>query len=348
MTQETGRLAECVEVESVSADIAIPLLRNYGLLLPTYSVKSDRLRKVVRVPVVEGSTSQAVEILRKLGISSAPCVDFFKARSRGVRFIDLLRGILPEDVLRRIPRSYQLVGSIAIIHLPEDLLSYGPLVGEAIAKVSSGVRTVYTSTATEGEFRVRRLIKIWGEDVPETVHTEYGVKMCVDVKRVYFNPSLSYEHWRVSEEVKDGERVLDLFSGIGPYSLHIASKRSATCFAVDSNPWAIVYLAKSISLNKLKGRVVPVLSKVEEFLELVSERTFSRVIVDLPHRSLEYLSDVLNVLSCGGVGHVYAVGGEEPPKLEPLKNAYLAEVRRVLEYAPRKYIYGLKIVKTCS
>ncbi|MEM0065645.1 MAG: class I SAM-dependent methyltransferase family protein [Sulfolobales archaeon] len=348
MVQEASRLAECVEVESVSADKAISLLRSFGLLLPNHSVKSDRLRRVVRVPVVEGSTSQAVEILRNRGIFSVPCVDLFKTGSRGVRFIDLLRGLLPEDVLRRVPRSYQLIGSIAIIHLPEDLLSYGSLVGEAIARVSPGVKTVYTSTATEGEFRVKRLVKIWGEDLSETVHTEYGIKLCVDVKKVYFNPSLSYEHWRVSEEVRDGEKVLDLFSGIGPYSLHIASKRSATCFAVDSNPWAIVYLAKSISLNKLKGRVVPVLSKVEEFLELVSERPFSRVIIDLPHRSLEYLSDVLNVLSCGGVGHVYAVSGEEPPELKPLKSAYLAEVRKVLEYAPRKYIYGLKIVKTCS
>ncbi|MEM4593190.1 MAG: hypothetical protein QW196_07300, partial [Sulfolobales archaeon] len=100
MVQEASRLAECVEVESVSADKAISLLRSFGLLLPNHSVKSDRLRRVVRVPVVEGSTSQAVEILRNRGIFSVPCVDLFKAGSRGVRFIDLLRGLLPEDVLR--------------------------------------------------------------------------------------------------------------------------------------------------------------------------------------------------------------------------------------------------------
>ncbi|MEM2007088.1 MAG: class I SAM-dependent methyltransferase family protein [Sulfolobales archaeon] len=348
MVEEVIRLAECVEVESVSAERAIALLRSHGLLLPSHLAKSDRLRKVVRVPVVDGTTLLASDVLREYGISSIPCVDVFKAGFRRVRFTDLLRSVLPDEVLRKVPRSYQLVGSIAIIHLPEDLLSYGSIVGEAIARVSPGVKAVYTSIATEGEFRVRRLARIWGEDVSETVHTEYGIKLCIDIKKVYFNPTLSYEHWRVSEEVRDGERVLDLFSGVGPYSLHIASKRNATCFAVDSNPWAIVYLVKSIRLNKLRGRVVPVLSRVEEFLELASEEAFSRVIIDLPHKSLEYLCDVLRILSCGGVGHVYAVSRDGPPELKPLKSAYITEVRKVLEYAPRKYIYGLKLVKTCG
>lgn len=348
MIGEINKLAECVEIESVNAEEAISALKNLGLLLPNSPAKSDRMRRVVRVPVLDGSSLVAVELLEKYGISSRPCVDVFKVRARRVRFVDLLHGVLPGDVLRRVPKSYQLVGSVAIIHLPEDLLDYGSTIGEAIARVSAGVRAVYSSTSTEGEFRVRKLEKIWGEDVTETVHTEYGIRICVDVRKVYFNPTLSYEHWRVSEEVKDDERVLDLFSGVGPYSLHIASKRVTTCFAVDSNPWAVVYLVKSMGLNKLRGRIVPVLSRVEEFLELAGENIFSRVIIDLPHKSLEYLRKVVGVLSCGGVAHVYAVSGERPPLFDPPKNTDVVETRRVLEYAPRKYIYGLKIVKTCS
>lgn len=345
---EVKRLAECVEVESEHAERAISILRGSGLILPHSPAKSDRGRGVVRIPVVDGSSSAVVELLREREIPSSPCVDVFRVSSRGIRFIDLLRGILPDDALSRVPKSYQLVGDIAIIHLPEDLLDYGPIVGEAIARVSTGVRAVYSSIATEGEFRVRRLTRIWGEDVTETVHTEYGVKICLDLRKVYFNPTLSYEHWRVSEEVGDGERVLDLFSGVGPYSLHIASKMRATCFAVDSNPWAIVYLVKSMVLNRLRGRIVPVLSRAEEFLELVGEGSFDRAIVDLPHRSLEYLGEVVRVLSCGGVAHVYALGGDHPPVPRLPEGSRILETRRALEYAPRRYVYGLKMAKVCG
>jgi len=340
-------VAQCVEVETQHAERAISALRSLGLLLPNSKAKSYRCRGVVRLPVIGGLSRKAVDALGELGISATECVDEFEVGSRGLRYVDLLRGVIPEEALRRLPKSYQLVGDVAIVHLPEDLLIYGRVIGEAIARISKGVRAVYSSSATEGEFRVRRLIRLWGEDVGETVHVEYGVKIVVDVGRVYFNPTLSYEHWRVSEEVGDGERVLDLFSGVGPYSLHIASKRRATCFAVDSNPWAAIYLAKSIAMNKLLGKVVVVVSRVDDFLEEISSDRFTRVIVDLPHRSLEYLEKAVAALTCGGYAHIYALGGEEPPIRNLEGYMRLVETRRVLEYAPRKYIYGLKIVKKC-
>lgn len=345
---EAGRLTECVEVEKFYAEKALNMLRSLGILLPNAAAKIDRVSEVVRIPIHSSFSKTAVDLLKNGGIPSKPCVDVFKVSSRGMKFTDFLRGVLPGDVLERVPRSYQHIGCIAIIHLPEDLVGYGSVVGEAIARVSPNVRAVYTSLTTEGEFRVRRLRKIWGEDVTETIHVEYGVKIALDVEKVYFNPTLSYEHWRVSEEVGDSEVVLDLFSGVGPYSLHIALKRSATCFAVDSNPWASIYLAKSIGLNKLKGRIVPVFSRVEDFLDLAEENYFNRAIVDLPHRSFEYLDSVLRVVSCRGTIHLYSIGGEElhTPRLP--EGVKLLEVRRVLEYAPHKYIYGLKISKTCS
>ncbi len=344
MLPETSVVAECVEVERVFAKRVIEVLRGSGLLLPRSRAKSNRVRGTVRIPVAAGSA--AAELLETLGIPSELCADTFEVGSRGLRLVDLLRGSLPDEALSRVPRSYQVVGNIALVHLPEDLLEHGPAIGEAIARVSAGVRAVYSSTSTEGEFRVRRLVRLWGEDATETVHTEHGVRIALDIGKVYFNPTLSYEHWRVSEEVVDGERVLDLFSGVGPFSLHIASKREATCFAVDSNPWAVVYMLRSIALNRLRGRIVPVLSSVEEFLEAVGEGSFTRAIVDLPHRSLEYVDSVLGKLVCGGVVHVYALGGEEPPTVA-VGGARLVETRRVLDYAPRKYVYGLKLVRVC-
>jgi tRNA (guanine37-N1)-methyltransferase len=337
----------CVEVPSSIAEDAIRVLRSKGLLARGAKASKVEGSRRVRIPVPEGLVDDAVATLEALGIEVVRCRDIFKLGSRGVRYVDLLRGKVPEEVLTALPRSYQIVGDLALIHLPEEILPYGMVIGEALARVAR-VRAVYAVSVTEGEFRVRRVLKLWGEGGTETVHREYGVRIYVDISKSYFNPTLSYEHWRVSEEVRDGERVLDLFSGVGGFSLHIAFRRHTTCVAVDSNPYAIVALVRSTTLNKLRGRIVPVVSRVEELGELLPRESFTRAIVDLPHRSLDYLELAASFVERRGYIHLYVVGGEDPSEIvsrvgrAPYR---LVELRRVLDYAPRKYVYGVKLVK---
>lgn len=337
----------CVEVRSSDAEEAIKALRRGGLLAEGARASKVEGGRKVRIPVAGDLVDTALAALRALGIEAEKCKDTFKLGSRGVRYIDLLRGKVPEEVLAVIPRSYQVVGDIALVHLPEEALPYGEVIGEALATVAK-VRAVYAVSVTEGEFRVRRVSKLWGVGGTETVHTEYGVRIYVDVSKSYFNPTLSYEHWKLSEEVRDGERVLDLFSGVGGFSLHIAFRRYATCVAVDSNPYAIAALVRSTTLNKLRGRIVPVVSRVEDLGELLPRESFSRAIVDLPHRSLEYLELAASYVERGGYIHLYVLSGEDPSEVisRVSRSHYrLVELRRVLDYAPRKYVYGVKLVK---
>jgi len=337
----------CVEVDSLVAEEAIRVLRSKGLLIRSARVLKVEGGRRVRIPVPEDLVDVAVSTLSALGVEVERCRDRFKLGSRGVRYVDLLRGRVPEEVLAVLPRSYQVVGDLVLVHLPEEALPYSEVIGEALARVAR-VRAVYAVSLTEGEFRIRRISKLWGEGGAETVHTEYGVRIYVDLSRSYFNPTLSYEHWRLSEEVRDGERVLDLFSGVGAFSLHIAFKRYATCVAVDSNPHAIAALVRSTTLNKLKGRVVPVVSRVEDVGELLPRESFSRVIVDLPHRSLEYLELAAGFVERGGYIHLYALGSEDPTEIVSRMGGApyrLVELRRVLDYSPRRYVYGVKLLK---
>ncbi len=337
----------CVEVCSSDAEEAIKALRRGGLLAEGVKASKVEGDRKVRIPVAEDLVDTALAVLRALGIEAEKCKDVFKLGSRGVRYVDLLLGKIPEEILTALPRSYQVVGDLALVHLPEEALPYGEIIGEALARVAK-VRAVYAVSLTEGEFRVRRVSKLWGEGGAETVHTEYGVRIYVDLSRSYFNPTLSYEHWRLSEEVRDGERVLDLFSGVGGFSLHIAFKRYATCVAVDSNPYAIAALVRSKTLNKLKGRVVPVVSRVEDVEGLLPREYFSRVILDLPHRSLEYLELAAGFAERGGYIHLYVLGSEDPTEIVSRVGGApyrLVELRRVLDYAPRKFVYGVKLLK---
>ena len=60
------------------------------------------------------------------------------------------------------------------------------------------------------------------------MHQEHGIKIFTNVCKAYFSPRLGDEHKRVSDKVKNDEIVVDLFTGVGSFPLHIARKKDAT------------------------------------------------------------------------------------------------------------------------
>jgi len=335
----------CVRVSAKDVEEVLEFLKSRGAYVRNCKVKklSDGS---VAIPVKEDLDMSLIKELPAVLVSES-CYEDFVCGTLGLSFKDLLTGLIPEGVLRRIPSSYDVIGDIAVINIPEDLLEYGRLIGEAISRVSRNVRAVYAGSYVSGEYRVRELKHVFGDPVSKTVHKEYGLRISVDVLRTYYNPSLAEEHRRIAELVNDGELVADLFCGVGPFSLHIASLRNATSYAVDFNPDAIKCLIESIGMNrrKLKGRVVPVLCDVRDFLRIVSDDVFDRVIMNLPLEALEYVPAVSNKLRVGGVIHVYLVSYSVEEVKHLVSNAVnpsafsVVSVKRVLDYAPRKYVF---------
>ena len=107
----------------------------------------------------------------------------------------------------------------------------------------------------KGTTRVRDLEFLSGTDDSVTIHKEHGARLKLDVREVYFSPRLATERKRVMESVKDGEKILDMFCGIGPFPIVIAKNKNVDITAVDINRIAIKYLNENIKLNKLKGNI---------------------------------------------------------------------------------------------
>lgn len=341
----------CVRVPASEAEHVIRALKARGLYADGY--KAKRLADgVVAIPLNERVTP---EVLREFSSDYrvVECLERFEGGVGGLTFKDLLKGLIPENDLKRVPSSYTIIGDVAVINLPEDLMTYGGLIGEAIVSVSRGVRAVYAGSQVVGEYRVKRLRHVYGDAVSKTVHKEYGLSISVDVVKTYYNSSLSEEHRRVAELINDGEVVGDLFCGVGPFSLHAASLRRVVSYAVDFNPDALKCLLESIDMNRkvLKGRVVPVLDDVADFLGLIKDRSFSRVVMNLPHKALEYLPLSYSKVQEGGVIHLYIIsssGGEAVEGVREVSNPLglsVVGVKRVLDYAPRKYIYRVDVVR---
>lgn len=212
---------------------------------------------------------------------------------------------LPDELRALLPTSLDVIGDIALIRLPEELRDHGRAIGVAILKACRSVHCVFADEGVGGEFRIRRLRHLAGEDRTRTVHVEHGLRYAVDVSKAYFSPRLATERVRVTEKVKPGELVLDLFTGVGPFAIMIAKKREpAAVHAVDSNPAAFELLEENVRMNRAY-RVRPMLRDAREALDTVGK--VDRLILDLPQSSPNFYLDALKAVKNGGTMHYYEI-----------------------------------------
>ncbi|WP_455392942.1 class I SAM-dependent methyltransferase [[Eubacterium] cellulosolvens] len=210
---------------------------------------------------------------------------------------------LPPELTQQLPRSYDIIGSIAILKLPLGLTAYGKQIGEAIIRAHKNIHTVAVDKGVKGMQRVRNMEIIAGEPQTETMHKEYGVRLLMDIMKVYFSPRLSTEHYRITKLVQPGEIVLDMFAGIGPFSIMIAKHSKAKrIFSIDINKHAIEYLIKNIDLNKVFN-IFPMEGAVEEMIKRIPK--VDRIIMNLPMSGNEHLPEAFAVLKNTGTIHYH-------------------------------------------
>ena len=287
------------------------------------------------------------DILGELNVSVvAAC---FEERPRRPRSLEeILSRKLPRELLDLLPSSYDLIGDIILVEIPHELRPYEKLVAEALMKLHPRVKTVLSKEgATRGAYRLREYRVIAGLNKFETIHREHGCVIRVDLRKAFFNPRMSGERIRVARSVSKGERVLDMFAGIGSFSIIIARRQpTAKILAIELNPDAYRLMLENIRLNAVEDRVRPILGDCREVLKEIHER-FDRVIMDLPHSSIDYLDLALEKVKPNGIIHLYLVGGGEDPVRDARERAlervqelgFEADVvyaRRVMEIAPRR------------
>jgi len=201
--------------------------------------------------------------------------------------------------------AYEVIGDIAIIDQYE---SNAQRIADALLQEKK-VKTVFQSAgAVAGEYRTRELISLAGGKKTETLYKENGCRYLLDVSRVYFTPRLATERMRIANLVKNGEVVVDMFSGVGPFSILIAKKFSASrVIAIDKNPVAIEYLKENVRLNKLKNVEI----REGDAREEVEGISADHAIMNLPHSSLDFLGAAFNAIKKSGVIHFYAITHED-------------------------------------
>ena len=221
--------------------------------------------------------------------------------------------------LKILPGSYDIVGDIAIVRIPEALRHRASEIAEAIIQINSHVRTVLNQISpVSGDFRLRRLEWIYGEKKTETIHREHGCLFKVDLEKCYFSPRLLFERSRIAEQVKPSETVINMFAGVGCFSIIIAKKSDVRrVYSIDINPWAIRYAEENVRLNRVEHIVKPILGDAKIVIEDKLKGLADRVLMPLPEKAYEYIDYAIIALkSEGGVVHYYdfvhAGRGEDP------------------------------------
>jgi tRNA wybutosine-synthesizing protein 2 len=131
-------------------------------------------------------------------------------------------------------------------------------VAKALVKMFPYIKTICEIKHVSGEFREPKIVKLVGNKT-ETIHKENNILYKLDVSKIMFSKGNLYERKRLIEKVKKNEVIVDMFAGIGYFSLGIAKfTKAKRIIAIEKNATAYKYLLENIRLNKINN-ITPVL-----------------------------------------------------------------------------------------
>ncbi|MEM0158266.1 MAG: 50S ribosomal protein L11 methyltransferase [Thermoplasmataceae archaeon] len=250
----------------------------------------------------------------------------------------LVRKKKPQPVQSR--GSYDAIGRIAVVKKKCDRRQ------EELARslVESGTfDTVFMDHGISGDLRLRDLEIKAGRELYVTDHRENGITLRVNVARAYFSPRLATERLLVAKSCRPGDLVLDMFAGIGPFSITIAKIAHSRVVAVDKNPVAIAWMIYNINKNRVGELVTPHLMDSRQVPDL--GLSFDRIVMNLPHGAMEYIDEALSVLNEKGSIHLYLItdlAGLEAAMTGIGKRGLRLVSKRVVHgYSPRESLYSL-------
>jgi len=230
---------------------------------------------------------------------------------------------LEPQQLKQIYKTYDIVGDIAIVRVPEAHKHHSRLIAEAIMDTHKEVKSVWRQVSSvSGDYRLRSLEFLLGEKTTVTRYKEHGCVYKTDLRKAYFSPRLSYERMRIAELIQRGEVVLNMFAGVGCYSISIAKhSQPLKVYSVDVNPCAVQYLRENIRLNRVEKVVVPIQGDAKKVTEQELQNVADRVLMPLPERAYEYL-DYAHLALKPREGWIHYYGFEYANKNEdPVKKA---------------------------
>ena len=290
-------------------------LMDMGIMNMEYKIKAEE--KFGYVPI--NSDIEGYEIVD---------IDLEPIKQHPKSFAELLKDELSEDEIETLRTSFDTIGEIVILEIPDNLEDKKQIIGDAALEFTKRRSVFMKKSAIKGTTRVRDLEFLSGVDDSVTIHKEHGARLKLDVREMYFSPRLATERKRVMESVSDGERILDMFCGIGPFPIVIARNKNVDITAVDINESAIRYLKENIKMNKLKGSIETYTGDIAVVSNAFKTK-FDRIIMNLPGLAYTFLDLAVDLIEEDGIINYYEFSDSYDQGINRLKNACLKKNKKV-------------------
>jgi tRNA (guanine37-N1)-methyltransferase len=340
------RPSVCIKVPKSQGEKTIILTTKFGLMDKSLVIQHED--ESLCIPLVrEPEGIELTTLKNQIHKFTIYTVVFSEKQLPIETLTQVLQAKLPSNLIDKVPQAFDIIGDIVVIDIPPLLKPYKSIIGEAILQIQKNATTVLAKASDiGGTFRVRDYDYIAGEEKTETIHKEFGCQYHVDLAKAYFSPRLSHEHERVAALVQDGETVVDLFAGVGPFSVLIGKRNPmAKVYAVDLNPDAVELLNVNVSVNKVENNVYPILADAREIATTKLKGLADRVIMNLPETAIDFIDAACNAIKPeGGIIHFYGFV-RLPDTIEELKQRFM----RLVENNGRKveaFLYSKSIRET--
>ncbi|MCL2148536.1 MAG: class I SAM-dependent methyltransferase family protein [Methanomassiliicoccaceae archaeon] len=326
------RTVRLARIRSSEAASVIPYLMGLGLV--------DRSAKIGRdggdrlVPVAAGREGEMECMGYALEEGPAHTLERRRPQERVLERLSWL----PPDVSAALPMRWEFVGDVVVLKLDGRCAPYKSEIGEAYAGVL-GARTVCADVGgSVGELRRPSTEVLYGSGT-ESVRLENGVLYEFDVGKVMFASGNIGERLRMKEMDCGGETVVDMFAGIGYFTLPVARFAGARrVFACEKNPDSYRYLLRNAARNGVAEKVVPILGDNRH----MPGRGFAdRVIMGYVQTTSAFLPKAFDMAKRGGMVHyhdTFHVDGHEgriEAALDATGEGYRIEgIREVKSFAP--------------
>ena len=217
---------------------------------------------------------------------------------------------LPHSVYQLLPSKWEKIGTILILKLPQELNSYTTLIGHTYADILECTSVLQDTGGVSGELRQPNTKLIYGDTHTETIHIENAVKYQLDPQQVMFSSGNMDERIRMATISNPKEVVIDLFAGIGYFTIPMAVySQPKQIYACELNPVSYQFLENNCIINKVTSTVTPLQG---DNRQTAPHSVADRVLMGYFENIQSYLPLALNCLkSTGGIIHYHTVVSKE-------------------------------------
>ena len=200
------------------------------------------------------------------------------------------------------------------------------------------VKTIVKIDHIYGTKREPQMRVLYGEDC-ETIHKENKCLFKLDVSKVMWSKGNVNERLRIAKLVEDNETVIDMFAGIGYFSIPIGVfANPKIVHSIEINPNSYHYLQENIRLNRL-GNVEAILGDCKD---MVSDYRGDRILMGYVKTTHHYLKTAIDSLNRNGIIHYHETVPEKLIETRPInrirqvtdRNVELLNIQKIKKYSP--------------